>query len=177
MKVGQRIALIAFSLMMISITVVAALFMCGLFGTEAEAALISEINGSVFYTTCVAAAAVIVCIGCFAIMFLGAGRAQPDSTVIRNTENGCIRVSIDTINSIALRIAKANQTVRDCRVRTHVTEYGLEIHVKVALTNQTIIPQATAELQQSIKNEIESVVGLQVQNVPVLIDNSLVPQQ
>ena len=62
-------------------------------------------------------------------------------------------------------------------MRTHVTEYGLEIHVKVALTNQTIIPQATAELQQSIKNEIESVVGLQVQNVPVLIDNSLVPQQ
>ena len=52
MKVGQRIALIAFSLLMISITVVAALFMCGLFGTEAEAALISEINGSVFYTTC-----------------------------------------------------------------------------------------------------------------------------
>ena len=176
MKTGQRLLLIGYSLLMISVVVMFALVMCGVFGADRIAEFISAIRSNAFFTVCAVAVAVLLIVICFSMMFLCTGKAAAASTVIKSTEHGVIRVSVDSINSIALKTVKKLSYVRDCRVNTRVEEAGLTVLVRVALVNDTVIPEATTEIQQGVKSELESIVGLQVAGVPILVDNSIVPQ-
>jgi len=54
------------------------------------------------------------------------------------------------------------------------TEKGMVINVKIALMSETVVPEVTLQVQSVVKSQIESVVGLIVNAVPVMVDNSIV---
>lgn len=174
MKAGQRLILIGYSLLVIAVIAVFALILCGAFGSTGTIEFIAAIQGSTFYTICIIAVSIILFVLSIAIMFLGVGKGSIASTVIKSTEHGNIRVSLDTIDSIALKTAKGISFVRDARINSINTDAGLVINIRVALMNNAIIPDVTAEIQEVVKNHVESTVGLMVVGVPILVDNSIV---
>lgn len=174
MKAGHRLILIGYSLLVIAIVVVFALILCGAFGLIGTIGLITAIQNSTFYTIGIIAVAAVLFVLSIAIMFLGAGKGSIASTIIKSTEHGNIRVSLDTIDSIALKTVKGLNSVRDAKINSINTETGLVINIRVALMNNAIIPDVTAEIQSVVKNHVESIVGLMVAGVPILVDNSIV---
>lgn len=176
MKTSQRLLLVCYSLLMISVVAIFALLLCGVFGVDQTVSFIREINGSVFYTVCTVAVAIVLVVCSFVMMFIGTGKVAPSSTVIKAAEYGNIRVAIDTINAVALKTVKTVEAVRDCRVNTSVLENGLCINVKVALLNDSIIPEVTQVIQNTVKERLEGIIGMQIVSVPILVDNSIVSQ-
>ncbi len=174
MKAGQRLILIGYSLLVIAVIVVFSLILCGAFGIANTLELIQSIQNSTFYTIGVIAIAVVLFIFSVAIMFLCSGRHAVVSTIIRSTEHGNIRVSLDTIDSIVLKTVKSISSVRDAKINSVNTETGLVINIRVALMNNSVIPEITSDIQSTVKEHVESMVGLMVAGVPILVDNSIV---
>ena len=169
MKVGQRIILITYSLLVMAIVVLFAMLVCGFFGTDSTIEFIKSVSGNVIYVASVIIIALSLVIISFCMMF-----SKESSTVVKATENGNIRISLETVNTIAAKAVKGIQPVRDVKVNAVSTENGMVINVKIALMNDSVIPEVTIQVQNVVKNQVENIVGLMVNEVPVLVDNSIV---
>lgn len=173
MKVGQRIILITYSLLVMAIVVLFAMLVCGFFGTDSTIEFIKSVSGNVIYVASVIIIALSLVIISFCMMFL-CTNSKESSTVVKATENGNIRISLETVNTIAAKAVKGIQPVRDVKVNAVSTEKGMVINVKIALMNDSVIPEVTIQVQNVVKNQVENIVGLMVNEVPVLVDNSIV---
>lgn len=173
MKIGQRVLLVTYSLLVMAIVVLFALVVCGFLGTDTTVEFIKSISGNLLYTCSIIIIALALIVISFCMMFLGTNKRET-STVLKSTDNGSIRISIDTVNTIAAKAVKGVAGVRDARVNAANTEKGMVINVKIALMSETVVPEVTLQVQSVVKSQIESVVGLIVNAVPVMVDNSIV---
>jgi uncharacterized alkaline shock family protein YloU len=173
MKAGQRIILVAYSLLVIAIVVLFALLVCGSFGVDNTIKFIKEVSDNVLYLAAIITIAVSLVVISFCMMFLCV-RGQESSTLIKATENGSIRISLDTVNAIAAKAVKSVPLVRDVRVKAVNTEKGMVVNVKIALMNDSVIPEVTMQVQNVIKSQAENIFGLAIAEVPILVDNSIV---
>ena len=173
MKAGQRILLIAYSLLVIAITVLFSLVVCGSFGSQNVLSFINTVNNNLLLSVSIWIIAVGVIIASFAMMFLGT-RNSAASAMIKSTENVNINISIDHINSIAAKVVKSIESVRDTKISTTVSDHGININVKIALMSNAVVPEITSQIQKSVKDHIENMIGLTVSSIPVLVDNSIV---
>lgn len=99
------------------------------------------------------------------------------ATLAATTGEGGIYINVDTVNELAFKAAKKNEQVRDARVRTVMEKDGANIYVKLSLLPETVIPQASANVQQNVKADIQDLCGIPVKKVAVQVDNSLQTQK
>jgi len=115
MKIGQRVLLVTYSLLVMAIVVLFALVVCGFLGTDTTVEFIKSISGNLLYTCSIIIIALALIVFSFCMMFLGTNKRE-NSTVIKSTDNGSIRISIDTVNTIAAKAVKGVAGVRDAKV-------------------------------------------------------------
>ena len=77
---------------------------------------------------------------------------------------------------ILKKAVKKIDGVKEQSVKTNSTKEGVVISVKVSLNPEVVIPEVSAAIQQSVKNDIETLCGILVKNVMIQVDNSLTPQ-
>ena len=80
MKAGQRIILVAYSLLVIAIVVLFALLVCGSFGVDNTIKFIKEVSDNVLYLAAIITIAVSLVVISFCMMFLCV-RGQESSTL------------------------------------------------------------------------------------------------
>lgn len=97
-------------------------------------------------------------------------REQAPSIDQRN-EWGDIRISIDTVENLALKSAGRSRGVKDLRARVRVGSAGIEIMIRSMVDGETSIPALTEEMQAAVKQHIEEITGIPVASVSVFIAN------
>ena len=90
-----------------------------------------------------------------------------------STGEGGIYINIDTVSDLANKAVKKIEGVREVRVRTSVGNDGADIKVKVSMVPDAVIPEVSAAVQKSVKNDIETLCGIKVSKVTVQVDNSV----
>ncbi|QAY66245.1 alkaline shock response membrane anchor protein AmaP [Paenibacillus protaetiae] len=100
-------------------------------------------------------------------------RSGPSSapSIDQHTDFGDIRISLDTIENLALKAASRQRGVKDLRARIHAADAGLDIVLRVVVDGETAIPALTEEMQRSVKQYVEETAGIPVTNVSVFIAN------
>ena len=98
------------------------------------------------------------------------GQAQAPSIDQRN-DWGDIRISIDTVENLALKIASRSRGVKDLKARVRVDSAGLDILIRTVVDGETPIPALTEEMQEAIKQHIEEITGIPVAMVSVYVAN------
>lgn len=99
-----------------------------------------------------------------------ASQAKPTSALIESGDIGAASVSLQAVDSMVQRHCRANQKVKECESNIVVIENNaIAIGVKIVAANETVLPEFTKALQESLKNYIETYCGLTVRNVDVLI--------
>ncbi|MGO4544311.1 alkaline shock response membrane anchor protein AmaP [Paenibacillus sp. 2TAB23] len=106
----------------------------------------------------------------FFILSLHRGSATAPS-IDQRTDFGDIRISLETIENLALKAASRQRGVKDLRARIRATDAGLDIVIRAVVDGESSIPVLTEEIQRSVKEHVEDIAGIPVTNVAVYVAN------
>jgi len=121
-----------------------------------------------------------ITIGVSAIVFLvslrffivSVRRSGPSTPSInQRTEHGDIRISVETVENLALKAAARTRGVKDLKARVRVTEAGLEIMIRAFVDGEGSIPALSEDIQRTVSQQIEDATGIPVAEVSVYIAN------
>jgi uncharacterized alkaline shock family protein YloU len=92
-------------------------------------------------------------------------------SIDQHTDFGDIRISVDTVENLALKAAQRSRGVKDIKARVSVGPNGLEIIIRTLVDGENSIPNLSEEIQRTVKTHIEEVTGIPVAAVSVFVAN------
>ncbi len=92
-------------------------------------------------------------------------------SIDQRTEFGDIRISIETVENLALKAAGRQRGVKDLRARIRISEAGIDISMRAVADGETSIPALTEEIQRTVKAHVEEITGIPVSGVSVFVAN------
>ncbi|MBP1989041.1 alkaline shock response membrane anchor protein AmaP [Paenibacillus eucommiae] len=122
------------------------------------------------YTTIAVMLAVLLISLRFLYISLRRDRSQAPS-IDQRTEFGDIRISLETVENLCLKVAARSRGVKDLRARVKVNQSGLEIVIRTVVDGESSIPELTEEMQGTVKGYIEEITGIPVASVTVFVAN------
>ena len=99
------------------------------------------------------------------------------STLLRHTDLGAIRVSVQTLEIMTQKVVRSFNEVKDVRVNIITEEDGIKIQLKLLIMPDVVLPDVSASIQEKVKEYIQSYSGILVKEVYIYIDNLVAPQQ
>jgi len=93
------------------------------------------------------------------------------STIDQRTELGDIRISLDTIENLALKAGARIREAKDLHAKVQVTEEGLSIRLRMLVDGDQPIPELAETLQRTVKGMVEEATGIPVADLTVHVAN------
>ncbi len=177
LKVFDRILL---ALLLILAIVVAFI----LFGVSANLIPENMATGfvSLFYLNAqnrliLAGAGIVVLLIALKLVFAGREKkeVQPLSAMIRQSDIGGTFVALSAIDSMVQKHCRAQSRIRDCVSTIHPGDNGITIGIRLSVLPDTDIKTLTDELQRSLKEYIEGLTGITVNEIGVLVESASTP--
>lgn len=112
---------------------------------------------------------------CLKLVFCGRGRREvrQEATVIRQSDIGGAYIALSAIDAMVQKHCRQQSKVRDCSSSLRVSENGgVAISLKLSVLPDTDVVALTDELQKSLKEYIESLTGVNVSEVSILVENT-----
>ena len=171
-KVVDKLLLFLYSII---IGVISVFMLCAGFGWISQSLLndlVGEFNrlASIQITIAVTGVVLLLLSLRFFIVSLQRGSAS-SSSIDQRTEFGDIRISLETIENLALKAANRQRGVKELRARIQITEAGLQITLRAVIDGENSIPEMTEEIQRAVKEHVEEITGMPVTNVTVFVAN------
>lgn len=91
--------------------------------------------------------------------------------IIKPTEFGEIKISVETFESLAMRTVKQVSGIKDVKVRVDLGNGDITIYTRLLVLPDVNIPKVISEVQCRIKDYIESTTEINVKEVNVIIDD------
>jgi len=114
----------------------------------------------------------------FRLLAVGSSRKQPMSTILKTTDLGIIRVSVNTLDTLTQKAVRSFQEVKDVRsVVLPETDGGIKVQLKVTILPDVRMPELTQNIQGKVKEYVEELSGITVREVQVYIDNLTIARQ
>jgi hypothetical protein len=99
------------------------------------------------------------------------GDKSQSYTRLSITENGEISISIPTIKQIAAAFIATKTDVAASSSSIFTMKDGLVVRLKICVKEGTILTEVTSGVQKELKTHLETVTGLRIKEVRVLVDN------
>jgi uncharacterized alkaline shock family protein YloU len=93
------------------------------------------------------------------------------SSIDQHTDYGDIRISMETVENLALKAALRTRGVKDLKARVTISQAGLDIVIRTLVDGESSIPDLTEEIQSMVKTHVEAVTGVPVTTVSVFVAN------
>ncbi|UMZ73954.1 alkaline shock response membrane anchor protein AmaP [Natranaerofaba carboxydovora] len=98
-------------------------------------------------------------------------REKKVDSVTKELELGEVKISLDAIETMVKQVAEQTKGVKDIQTKIRSQEDGVIIYFKGKVLPDVIIPELSEELQNDIKEHVETVSGIVVKEVKMLIEN------
>lgn len=99
------------------------------------------------------------------------GERAPAQAVVRETEMGQIRISVEALENITFKAASQIKGVKDVKPKVACLPDGVKIMVRVVVMPQISVPQVSDEIQATVREYITDTVGIKVLCVKVLVND------
>jgi uncharacterized alkaline shock family protein YloU len=96
-------------------------------------------------------------------------KPKEDKGIRQRSDLGDINITIQTIQTIVERAARRVKGVRDLRSSVKVLESGTMITLRVSVDGETPFPELTHHLQADVKEHVETVTGILISEVSVVV--------
>jgi uncharacterized alkaline shock family protein YloU len=172
-KIVDRLLLFIYSLIVGIISVVALCIVSRWITEKQVSAWIHDLYNSLpwFVAVLIAVCAVVLLISLrFLYLSLRRGNASAPS-IDQRTDFGDIRISLETVENLALKAATRQRGVKDLRARIRIAESGIDIMLRAVVDGESSIPVLTEEIQKAVKEHIEEITGIPVSSVTVFVAN------
>jgi uncharacterized alkaline shock family protein YloU len=87
-------------------------------------------------------------------------------------ENGNAYITVAAVEAMALKKARSESTVRECSCKVYPMENSINISMKVVFAADCNIAEQSAKVQNEVKQQIESLTGISVQGVQLLVESA-----
>lgn len=105
------------------------------------------------------------------LLFLKRKRTILAGTLIKSTELGMIRVSINTLDTLVQKAVRGFSEVKDVRSLVVAEPDGIRVRLNMQLMPDANIPEVSQAIQKKVKEYVEATAGIVVKEVYVYIDN------
>jgi uncharacterized alkaline shock family protein YloU len=107
------------------------------------------------------------------IMFLlsGVRNSKDRKAVSKHTSIGEIKISLNSIENIAINASRKTNGVRDSKTLVRKTDDSVEIEIRIVVMPDMSIPAITEDVQQRVKKSVEDTAGIAVKTVRVIVDS------
>ncbi|MBB3109180.1 putative alkaline shock family protein YloU [Paenibacillus phyllosphaerae] len=92
-------------------------------------------------------------------------------SIDQRTDFGDIRISLETVENLALKAAGRQRGVKDLKARIRMNEAGITVTIRAIVDGETSIPVLTEDIQRSVKTHVEEITGIPVADVSVFVAN------
>lgn len=172
-KIVDRLLLFLYSIAVLFAAVVLLLSATGIISTQTTERFVSD----VLFNDLDMAILFIIITSLFALisirlLYVSLRRAKTAvPSIDQRTEFGDIRISIETVENLALKAAGRSRGVRDLRARVQISQSGLEVIIRSVVDGDQSIPVLTEEMQSNVKQYVEEITGIPVASVSVYVAN------
>jgi uncharacterized alkaline shock family protein YloU len=104
-------------------------------------------------------------------IYLAFKRKYGGQTVMHETNLGEIRISLDAVENLVKKVARQCQGVRDVTGHVQIKNGTLSVSLRVIVSPDISIPGVSNEVQTSVKSYVRNVVGVEVTQVSVFVEN------
>lgn len=91
--------------------------------------------------------------------------------IVKVAEYGDIKISVETFESLALRVVKQLPGIKDVKIKVVPEEGGIVIFAKLLVMPDISIPKMVSEAQSKIKEYIENITEIDVKEIKVEVEN------
>ncbi len=114
------------------------------------------------------------------IKLLFAGRSKksevrPASALMKQTEFGGTFISLEALDSMVQKHCRAISRVKDVHTTLQSSETGVTVGIRLCVLPDTDVVTLSSELQKTLKETIEALTGIQVNEIGVLIESAAAP--
>ncbi len=95
-------------------------------------------------------------------------------TISKKTEIGEIKVSLNSIESIALAATKRLSGIKEAKANVYKGMEGVTVVIKAVVLSDVNIPILSEDIQVKVKKTVEDTSGIRVIEVKVIVDNIFV---
>ncbi|MDP3446577.1 MAG: alkaline shock response membrane anchor protein AmaP [Eubacteriales bacterium] len=109
------------------------------------------------------------------LLFAGRGKkgdVRPASALMKQTELGGTYVALEAIDSMVQKHCRAVSRVKDVHTTLQSAETGITIGIRLCVLPDTDVVTLSGELQKSLKETVESLTGIQVNEIGVLVESA-----
>ncbi|WAM32571.1 alkaline shock response membrane anchor protein AmaP [Caldicellulosiruptor naganoensis] len=172
MKIGERILLTIFTLVVIVASVFAILLPLGVFSVDSvQSAVYEYVNNPIYGLI-----PLLIIIMGFAVMFTGVKKKKVRLGIIHANELGNLVISPKTFESAGYSAIKDIKGIKDAVIEIDFDENGVEYHIDALVVSDVNIPELTKEVQNAIKNHVETAIGIPVKSVNLHVKDMVAPQ-
>ncbi|MCR4434266.1 MAG: alkaline shock response membrane anchor protein AmaP [Clostridiales bacterium] len=104
-------------------------------------------------------------------LFSGFKNDKDKKFISKHTNIGEIKISLNSIENIALTASKRLNGVRETKAYVNKLAEGISILVKIVVLPDINIPVLSEDIQQKVKKAVEESSGIQVNEVSVVVEN------
>lgn len=115
---------------------------------------------------------------CVKLLFAGKGKKteiRPASALMRQTEFGGTFISLEALDSMVQKHCRAVPRVTNVRTTMQSNETGVTIGLRLCVMPDTDVVTLSSDLQKSLKESVESLTGIHVNEIGVLVETSTAP--
>jgi uncharacterized alkaline shock family protein YloU len=109
----------------------------------------------------------------FTIRLFFAGKKRPDPvpsySLVKNSEFGSVYITVSALDTMVQKFCRSVSKIRECASAINLSKDGITINLKLSLLPDSNVPELTSELQKGLKEYIESLSGILVQEIGVLV--------
>jgi uncharacterized alkaline shock family protein YloU len=98
-----------------------------------------------------------------------------EDSIDQRTDFGDVRISLETIEALALKAAGRFRGVKDIKARIKIEAAGLQIFLKFSVEGTQSIPELSEEMQKAVQHHVEEITGLSIQTVTIYITGVAAP--
>lgn len=181
MGVFDRILLFVYSFAIVLLTMFGIVVgFSTLFGVQAVEQYIQEIQSLDQFLVLAVGFCILFLLLSFRIVWISFKRGNTyDNGIDQETEIGSVHISLLTIEEIVIRSAKRVKGVHDLKARVYYDpkESNLSIGLKIIIDGKTPIQSLSEELQRVVKEQVETIAGVDVDQVSVFVAQTKKPSQ
>ena len=91
--------------------------------------------------------------------------------VSKHTSIGEIRISLNSIESIALAASRKLNGVKDSKAQVVKNSQGVSIIIRIVVLPEISVPVLSEDIQVKVKKSVEESSGIKVNDVKIVVDN------
>jgi uncharacterized alkaline shock family protein YloU len=172
-KILDRLLLFLYSVAVGALAILAILAASGVFETSSLTRFVQDLAGASRdvqgAVIGISAVILLASLRFFIVSVRRAGASAP--SIIQKTDHGDIRISVETVENLALKAASRTRGVKDLKTRVRVADAGLQIMIRAFIDGDGSIPAMSEDMQRTVSQQVEEATGIPVAEVSVYIAN------